>query len=90
MSDISSEREKRERESPEVTSPLCKQAKMADGNSESRKCDSPLPCNMTEKKMDKVMEIISSLKKGQESLKKTFDRKSKSFEKIFCLQQMIR
>ena len=55
---------KRDRDSPGVTSPLSKQSKMGD-NSASKDGD----------RIDKMMELLESLKKGQESLQKTFDSK---------------
>ena len=55
---------RRDRDSPGVTSPLSKQSKM-DDNSASKDGD----------RIDKMMELLESLKKGQESLQKTFDSK---------------
>ena len=55
---------KRGRDSPGVTSPLSKQSKMGN-NSASKDGD----------RIDKMMKLLESLKKGQESLQKTFDSK---------------
>ena len=63
-------RDKRERESPGLTSPLCKQSKMAAGE-----VDLNLIVSKNEEKLDKMMEMLEGLKKGQESLQKTFDSK---------------
>ena len=60
----SGKRGKRDRDSPGVTSPLSKQSKMGD-NSASKDGD----------RIDKMMELLESLKRGQESLQKTFDSK---------------
>ena len=59
-------REKRDRDSPGVTSPVSNQSKMTD-NSSNRPQDND--------RLDKMMELLESLKKGQESLQKTFDSK---------------
>ena len=67
-------RDKRERESPGVSGPLCKQSKMAEGESEGQ-VDTNLALSKNDEKLDKMMELLESLKKGQESLQKTFDSK---------------
>ena len=59
-------REIQDRDSPGVTSPLPKQSKMTD-NSSNRPQDND--------RLDKTMDLLESLKKGQESLQKTFDSK---------------
>ena len=63
-------REKRERESPGVTSPLYKHSKMAEGEDDMSSTKSK-----NEDRLDKMMEPLEGLKKGQESLQKTFDSK---------------
>ena len=63
-------RDKRERESPGVTGPLSKQSKMAEGESDMSSATSK-----NDEKLDKMMEMLESLKRGQESLQKTFDSK---------------
>lgn len=65
--------EKRERESPGITSPLCKQTKMSDSESEMN--SSAQPSNGEKQKHEKMMELLMSLKKGQETLQKVFDSK---------------
>ena len=67
-------RDKRERESPGVSGPLCKQSKMAEGEGEGQ-VDTNLALSKNDEKLDKMMELLESLKKGQESLQKTFDSK---------------
>ena len=64
-------REKRERESPGTTSPLYKQTKMADSDTDM----SPSAQSSYNDRLDKMMELLTSLKKGQESLQKVFDSK---------------
>ena len=59
-------RDKKERESPGLTSPLCKQSKLAEGEA-----DLNLTLSKNEDKIDKMIEMLESLKKGQESLQKT-------------------
>ena len=49
MGSTTSEREKRERESPRVTRPLRENAKMLDSICESRKDDAPISSSMPEK-----------------------------------------
>ena len=63
-------RDKRERESPGVTGPLSKHSKMAEGESDMSSATSK-----NDEKLDKMMEMLESLKRGQESLQKTFDSK---------------
>jgi hypothetical protein len=76
MSANSSGREKRDRESPGLTSPLCKQSKMATSDIDGNSCASPvLSTSGLSERMDKMMEILMAVKKGQESLQKTFDSK---------------
>ena len=58
-------RDKRERESPGVTGPLSKQSKMAEGES-----DMSSTTSKNDEKLDKMMEMLESLKRGQESLQK--------------------
>ena len=65
-------RDKRERESPGVSGPLCKQSKMAEGKGE---VDKNVTLSKNDEKLDKMQELLESLKKGQESLQKTFDSK---------------
>ena len=55
---------KRDRDSPGVTSPLSKQSKMADNSAQNN-----------DERLDKMMELLEGLKRGQESLQKTFDSK---------------
>ena len=64
-------REKRERGSPSVTSPLYKHSKMAEGEGDMSSTKSK-----NEDRLDKMMELLEGLKKGQESLQKTFDSKT--------------
>lgn len=52
---------KRGRDSPGVTSPLSKQSKMADNSA---------PNN--DERLDKMMQLLEGIKRGQESLQKTF------------------
>ena len=55
---------KRDRDSPGVTSPLSKQSKMAENSAQNN-----------DERLDKMMELLEGLKRGQESLQKTFDSK---------------
>ena len=59
MNNTSISREKRDRDSPGVTSPLCKQSKMTGSESEDAS-----PSQSVEKyRLDKMMELLTSLKK---------------------------
>ena len=55
---------KRDRDSPGVTSPLSKQSKMAENSAQNN-----------DERLDKMMELLEGLKRGQERLQKTFDSK---------------
>lgn len=74
MNATPSNAEKRGRESPGLTSPLCKQTKMAD-TAENFSSGQSLSDMTLNDRMDKMFELLTSLKKGQESLQKIFDSK---------------
>ena len=82
MSGTPSGRDKRPLESPGTPSPIHKQSKMAETSQEqssntselSSPSSSSASLSVTER-MDKMMEILLSVRRGQESLQKTFDSK---------------
>ena len=80
--------DKRERESPGVSGPLCKQSKMAEGKGV---VDKNLPLSKNDEKLDKMLELLESLKKGQESLqKKHLTANLKNLEMKWLKQYLIR
>ena len=77
MTTTPSGREKRPLQSPGTPSPVHKQSKMAeqDANTSEFQSFSSSSKQSQDERIDKMMEILLSVKKGQESLQKTFDSK---------------
>ena len=76
-------RAKRPLESPGTPSPIHKQSKMAekDSNTSELHSFSSSDTMSVEEKINKMMEIMLSVKKGQESLQRTFDSKKERLRK---------
>ena len=79
MSKTPKQTSKRELESPGTNSPIYKQSKMADSrvSPEQKSKSSENGSNPSDisSRMDKMFEILDILRKGQESLRSTFDSK---------------
>ena len=74
MTTTPSGRDKRPLQSPGTTSPVHKQSNMAeqDANTSEFQSFSPSSKQSQDERIDKMMEILLSVKKGQESFTKNF------------------
>ena len=79
MSETPKQTSKRELESPGTNSPIYKQSKMADSHvspeQKSKSSENGSNPSDISSRMDKMFEILDVLRKGQESLRSTFDSK---------------
>ena len=87
MNGTPSVRDKRPLDSSGTPSPIHKQTKMADNEQSGDQNTSELPSSSSlsstnmSARMDKMMEILLSVRKGKESLQKTFDSKIEKLRK---------
>ena len=83
MDETPKQTDKRKLESPGTNSPIYKQSKMADNHGSPEPCSSDTGHNLLDitSRMDKMFEVLNAVKKGQDSLRSTFDSKIEKLRK---------